>query len=453
MAWSKSEKCGNRNSPWAKNVIVYLDTRQNILRLTDQIFRRDSGRMVSVLTKIFGIENLQTAEDVVQQTFVAAIENWTNKGIPDSPTDWLFLVARNRAIDIIRKNKHSVSYDFSDDERVLLTSEYTLTTTMEHLWKEELIKDDMLRMMFACCQPGISIENQITLILKTLCAFSTAEIAKTLLTSEDTISKRLYRTKEYFRENKIKLEIPTVAELKSRTNAVLNSIYLLFNEGYNSSQAEFVIRKDLMTEAMMLCRLLADNYHTQLPEVFALMALMCFHSARNNSRLTREGEIILLQYQDRHKWDHEMIELGNCYMSKAATGNEISPYHLEAAIAFEHCIAKDFTETNWERILELYTWLCNLSPSPISELNKVVAVMQVHGADAALEALRQIPDRRRLEKFYLYHSLLGEIHTNLRHFSEAKNHFETAMELTQSESERKILKNKVSGLLSQASSL
>ncbi|HET7003301.1 MAG TPA: sigma-70 family RNA polymerase sigma factor [Puia sp.] len=415
----------------------------NINKLTDHLFRQDSGRMVSVLTKIFGIENLETAEDVVQQTFLSAIENWTVKGIPDSPSNWLFMVARNKAIDVIRKNKHSVSYDFSDNERVLLTSEYTLASTMENLWKEELIKDDMLRMMFASCQPGISSENQITLILKTLCGFSTAEIARTLLTTQDTISKRLYRTREYFRENKVKLEIPSVAELKERTNAVLNSIYLLFNEGYNSSKSEQLIRKDLMTEALMLCKLLIDNNHTQLPEAFALMALMCFHAARSESRLTQEGDIILLQYQDRTKWDFAMIELGNCYMSKAASGSEISPYHLEAAIAFEHCIAKDFNSTNWERILELYTWLCQFWPSPICELNRIVAVMQVSGAEKALESLQQIPEKEKLKTFYLYHSLLGEISLRLNRFVEAKSYFETARGLTNSEGEKQVLQNKI----------
>ncbi|MEP6597063.1 MAG: sigma-70 family RNA polymerase sigma factor, partial [Ginsengibacter sp.] len=224
----------------------------DINKLTGNLFRHESGKMVSVLTRIFGTENLETAEDVVQQTFIDAISVWKLKGVPENPSAWLFRVAKNKAIDIIRRNKHSVQYDFSDNERVLLTSEYTLATTMENLWKEEFIKDDLLRMMFACCHPGISQENQITLILKTLCGFSTAEIAKTFLTSEDTVSKRLYRTKEFFRENKIKLIIPSVDELRSRTNAVLNSIYLLFNEGYNSTHGEQLIRNDLIEEAMML---------------------------------------------------------------------------------------------------------------------------------------------------------------------------------------------------------
>ena len=419
----------------------------HIDKLADHLFRRESGKMVSVLTKIFGMENLETAEDVVQQTFIDAMNVWKLKGIPDNPSAWLFRVAKNKAIDIIRRNKHSIKYDFSHREKMLFKSEYTLANTMEKFWKEDLIKDDLLQMMFACCHPGISAENQITLILKTLCGFSTAEIAKAFLTSEETISKRLYRTKEFFRTQKIKLIIPSVNELKTRTNAVLNSIYLLFNEGYNATHTEQLIRKDLIDEAMMLCKLVMENKHTQLPEVYALMALMCFHAARSESRLTTEGEIILLPHQDRSKWNFELIELGNDYMNQAAFGNEISSYHLEAAIAFEHCSAENFNFTNWERILELYEWLGKLSSSPISDLNKTVAVMQVHGPEKALEALENIPDKKKIASFYLYYSLLGEIHSRLNHQDEAKKYFENAIKLTQSETEKKMLREKIAALL------
>lgn len=424
-----------------------MNTSYNINKLTDHLFRHDSGKMVSVLTKIFGTENLETAEDVVQQTFIDAISIWKLKGIPDNPSAWLFRVAKNKAIDIIRRNKHSLQYDFSDNERKLLTSEYTLATTMETLWKDEIVKDDLLRMMFACCHPEISEENQITLILKTLCGFSTAEIAKSFLTSEDTVSKRLYRTKEFFREKKIKLAIPSTEELKSRTDAVLNSIYLLFNEGYNSTNAEQLIREDLIDEAMMLCKLLTENQHTQLPEVFALMALMCFHAARSESRLTSEGEIILLPYQDRSKWNFDLIFLGSEYLNKAAFGNELSTYHIEAAIAFEHCKAESFSKTNWQKILELYELLCRISSSPVTELNKAVAVMEVHGAAEALASLENISDKKKMETFYLYHSLLGEIHSRLHHSVEAKKYFENAARLTQSDAEKKILKEKIISLL------
>ena len=400
--------------------------------------------MVSVLTKIFGAENLETAEDVVQQTFIDAMQVWKLKGVPDNPSAWLYRVAKNKAIDVIRKNKHSQLYDFSDSERVLLKSEYTLATTMENLWKEELVKDDMLRMMFACCHSDISEENQITLILKTLCGFSTAEIAKTFLTSEDTVSKRLYRTKEFFRQNKIKMEIPSEHELKKRTDAVLNSIYLLFNEGYNSTHSDELIRKDLIDEAMLLCKLLTENKGTQLPEVFALMALMCFHSSRIASRLTPEGEIILLSRQDRSKWNYNLISEGNAYMDKAAFGGKISSYHIEAAIAFEHCIADNFEKTNWERILELYDWLCKSNPSDITEINRAVVILKLHGASAALTALNDLKDKNKTENYYLYQSLLGEIYREQNSKAKAKSHYEKAIKLTHSDKEKKLLNEKIS---------
>jgi RNA polymerase sigma factor (sigma-70 family) len=424
-----------------------VSSSEPVKQLTDHLFRNEAKKMVAVLTKIFGTENLQTAEDVVQDTLLNAMQVWKFKGIPDNPSAWLFRVAKNKAIDIIRRNKHSLQYDFSDSEKILLTSEYTLNTAMENLWKEELIKDDLLRMMFACCHPEISEENQVTLILKTLCGFSTTEIAKAFLTSEDTISKRLYRTKEFFREHKIKLAIPSVGEIKNRTDAVLNSIYLLFNEGYNSTNSEELIRKDVMEEAMMLCKLLTENKHTQLPEVYALMALMCFHSSRSDSRLTTDGQIILLPMQDRKKWDIAMIEKGNEYMGKAAFGDVISSYHLQAAIAYEHCSAQSFKETNWERILNYYEWLCKISDSPVNELNKIVAVMEVHGAKTALQELNNIKDKKKLESYYLYHSLQGEIHSRLHDFTKAKIFFEAAIKLTQSETEQKMLSNKIVALL------
>jgi RNA polymerase sigma factor (sigma-70 family) len=418
----------------------------NINQLAEHLFRTESKKMMAVLTKIFGTENLQTAEDVVQETLISAINTWKLKGIPDNPSAWLYRVAKNKAIDIIRRNKYSLQYDFSDDKK-LLTSAYTVTIAMNDLWKEELMNDDLLNMMFACCHPQLTAENQITLILKTLCSFSTAEIAKVLLQNEDTISKRLYRTKEFFRQNKIELKIPSAVEIKSRTDAVLNAIYLLFNEGYNSASAETLIKKDVIEEAMMLCKLLTENKHTQLPEAFALMALMCFHAARIDSRITTTGEIILLAMQDRTIWNKQMIEEGNAYMNKAAFGNEVSTYHLEAAIAYEHCIAENFEQTNWKRILMCYEWLCKIAPSPVTELNKAIAVMQVEGAAAALQVTANIYDSKKLESWYLYYGVLGEIYSRLNDQELAKKNYEIAIKLTQSLAEKRMLKNKIAALL------
>ena len=429
--------------PFAGNKVTRLNSYVTIHNLTNQLFRQESGKLVSLLTKIFGTENLETAEDVVQQTFIKALDSWQQSGIPENPAGWLFRVAKNNAIDIIRKNRHSIQYDFSGDERSLLKSEYTLSFTMDNLWNEEMVNDDLLRMMFACCHPGISQENQITIILKSLCGFSTAEVAKAFITSEDTISKRLYRTKEFFRMNKVPFVIPSVDELKSRTRTVLSVIYLLFNEGYYSTNHEQLIRNDLIREAMFLCNLLTENKHTHLPEVYALMALMCFHSARSESRVTEEGNIILLPFQDRSKWDRSLIAKGNQFMAKASFGNYVTSYHVEAAIAYEHCIAKTYEETNWPLILDYYTWICIFYPSPVTELNKVVAVMQVHGAAAALEELQAIKEKSKLESYYLYYSILGEIHSMLKNGDLANSNFERAIALAPSEMEKKMLQQKM----------
>tara|TARA_R110002050_G_scaffold204327_2_gene339754 strand:+ start:65490 stop:66698 length:1209 start_codon:yes stop_codon:yes gene_type:complete len=399
--------------------------------------------MVSVLTKIFGTENLETSEDVVQQTFIDAIQVWALKGIPENPSGWLFRVAKNKAIDIIRRNKHSVQFDFNNSHKTLLTSEYTLTTTMNNLWNEEAISDDMLRMMFACSHPDISSENQITMILKTLCGFSTAEIAQTFLTSEETISKRLHRTKTFFRKDKTKFEIPENQDLTVRIGGVLNSIYLLFTQGYNSTHSDTLIRKDLMEEAMLLCKLITENKSIQVAQAYALMALMCFHSSRNESRLTSTGEIILLEKQDRTKWDGKWIAKGNEYMNKAAFGSEVSSYHIEAAIAFEHCVSKDFESTNWQKIMELYNWLCQLNPSVITEVNRAVIHLKLNGAEAALLALKEIKDTQKLNQYYLYHSLLGEIYLQKNDSIMAKTHFEKAGTLTHSPLERQLLREKL----------
>jgi RNA polymerase sigma-70 factor (ECF subfamily) len=417
----------------------------NIAKLTDQLFRHEAGKMVAVLTKIFGTENLQLSEDTVQETFIAAIRVWSLKGIPDNPSAWLFRAAKNKAIDILRKNKFSTQIDFSDPERTLLQSEYTLATVIEKLWQEEEIADDVLRMMYACCHPDIAEESQVSLMLKTLCGFSTTEIARAFVTSEDTVSKRLYRTREFFRARKIKPAFPQPAQLKTTTNAVLKTIYLLFNEGYNSTHTEELIRKDLITQAMYLCGLLCSSPHTQLPGVFAAMALMCFHAARINSRIDANGEIILLSHQDRSKWDAALIAQGNNYMNKAAFGNDISSYHIEAAIAYEHCIAPAFEQTNWQHILSYYDMLAAINPSSVVLLNRLTVIFKVYGAEKTLAQIESSSCRKEWEKNYLYHSLMGDIYA-VSNKTTAKEFYATAAKLTKSEAEKKLLYKKTAQL-------
>jgi RNA polymerase sigma factor (sigma-70 family) len=417
-----------------------------INQFTDQLFRHEAGKIVAVLTKVFGTENLELAEDVVQDTFISAINAWKLKGIPENPSAWLYRSAKNKAIDIIRKNKFSVQFDFNDSERELLKSEYTLSTVMETYWKEDAIKDDLLRMMFACCHPGISAENQIALILKTLCGFSTSEIAKAFLTTEDTISKRLYRTKEFFRENKIKPEFPSSDELTDKTASILKTIYLIFNEGYNSTHADELIRKDLLSHAMYLCGLLCEHEQTKQPEAFAAMALMCFHTSRIDTRISDAGEIILLAEQDRTKWNFNLIEQGNEFLNKASFGNSVSTYHIEAAIAYEHCVAETFEKTNWARILNYYDLLSHIYPTPVVLLNRLTVVLRSEGADAAIKEINTSPYLKEWQKHYLFHSLMGEIYSG-SDVSKATKSFEKAITLTKSEAEKKLLKKKIEKMI------
>lgn len=417
----------------------------HINSLTDQLFRNEAGKMVSVLTRIFGTENLQLAEDTVQDTFISAMQVWSVKGVPDNTAAWLFRAAKNKAIDILRKNKFSTQIDFTDPERTLLQSEYTLITVIDNFWEEEAIADDVLGMMFACCHPDIAEESQVTLILKTICGFTTAEIARAFVSSEDTISKRLYRTKEFFRFNKIKPAFPEPSQLGARTNAVLKTIYLLFNEGYNSTHAEQLIRKDVINQAMHLCGLLCNNTRTQLPQVFAAMALMCFHAARINSRIDEQGEIVLLSHQDRSKWDAVMISQGNDYLNRAAFGDEISSYHIEAAIAWEHCTASSLRDTNWHQILSYYDMLAAINPSSVVLLNRLTVVYRINGVEKTLSEISASPFRKEWEKNYLYHSLMGDIYAGSDKAVAAK-FYTAAAALTKSEAEKKLLSRKTAQL-------
>lgn len=418
----------------------------NISKLTEDLFRHEAGKMVAVLTKIFGTENLDLSEDVVQDTFINAIKVWALKGVPENPSAWLFRSAKNKAIDVLRRNKFSKQIDFNDPERTLLQSEYTLSAAVEKLWRADDIQDDLLRMMFACCHPEIAEENQITLILKTLCGFSTSEIAKAFLTSEDTVSKRLYRTKNFFREKKIKPQFPNAAQLRSSTEAVLRTIYLIFNEGYNATHTNEIIRKDLLDQAMYLCRLLAGNKNTGLPEVYAAMALMCFHSSRIESRVNELGEIILLAQQDRHKWNKSMIEEGNDFLNKAAFGDRVSSYHAEAAIAYEHCIAKTFEQTNWRHILSYYNLLVSMHPNAVVTLHRLSVIHKVFGPEKTVEEIEHSGYKKEWEKNYLYHGLLGDIYAETAP-KKSKKYYETAYGMTKSDAEKKLLLKKMNELV------
>jgi RNA polymerase sigma-70 factor (ECF subfamily) len=423
-----------------------LKTESNINSTLNHLFREESGKMVSVLTKIFGSENFDLAEDVVQDALISAMDSWKFRGIPENPKAWLYQTARNKAIDLLRKNKKNIAVDFenSGNNQEL---EKKLSIEIDEHWQNENIDDDFLSMMFACCDPGISEENQKTFILKTLCGFSTNEIASAFLTTNQVISKRLYRTKEYFRKSNTKLEIPAIDEIQSKVSSILNVIYLVFNEGYNSSNYDSLIRKDLINQAMYLCKKLIESKRIDSPESYALMALMCFHAARSESRISSEGLIVSLSQQNRNNWNQELIKAGNSYLNKSALGNSISTFHIEAAIAYHHCVAKDFNSTDWNSILKLYDMLYQINEDPVVWVNRCIVIMELKSPEIALGEIEKTTNLKKIENYYIYHATLGEIHSRIGNKNKAIKCYKNAINQTNSPKEKKLLEDKISAIV------
>ena len=418
-----------------------MDTSHHIEQTVDHLFRHEWGKLVSVLTKLFGPQNLQLAEDVVQETLLTALNNWKINGLPHNPSAWLFTAARNKAVDVLRQQKRKD--DFTKTITPLLQSEYTLAPTVREMVNTNTIDDDQLRMMFVCCHPSLSAEAQVSLILKTLCGFNVTEIAKAFVSSYDAVEKRLYRARQLFRENKVEFDLPAAAELDNRLEAVLMAIYLLFNEGYNSTNHEDLIRNDLMNEAMRLCELICRNPSVKHANTHALMALMCFTASRNDARLDANGNILLLKQQDRSKWNRALIETGVYHLEQSAAGETISKYHLEADIAYEHAQARDYEHTNWRNILNCYDLLYRLYPSPVIALNRAIVVSELHGAAEGITSIEAIHGLDTLKKYYLLPATLGEFCWQLKEYDKARKYFEEATELTQSAIEKKLLQQKL----------
>ncbi|MCW3117284.1 MAG: sigma-70 family polymerase sigma factor, partial [Chitinophagaceae bacterium] len=376
--------------------------------------------------------------DIVQDTLIQAMSTWSFAGIPDNPSAWLYRVAKNKSIDFLRRQKRfeNISPQYS----YLLQSEYTLTPFVNSLFLEDEIQDSQLRMIFACCHPAIPPESQVALALKALCGLSSIEIANAFLTNEETVNKRIYRAKEKIKTEKIELEVPGKRELPERIDSVLKTLYLLFNEGYNSSSPDYLIREDLCQEAMRLTHLLTGQTITNLPRTKALLSLMCFQSSRLQARLDDRGNIILLKYQDRKKWYRPLMEKGFGYLESSIESPGVSTYQLEAAIASFHAAAPSFEQTDWKSIYHLYEVLFKLQPSPIVALNKAIASGYAINRENALQELHQI---KGLEQYYLYYTSLGEMYFELAQKQPAKQNFEKALGLTTSQTEKQLLLEKI----------
>jgi len=412
-----------------------VENPPGVSQVVEHLFRHEAGKMVAILTGIFGIEHLTLAEDVVQETLARALQTWPFYGVPKNPAAWIMRASRNLAVDVVRRQKV-----FRDKEAELIRlMEREGPTPDAAIFPEPEITDDTLRMMFVCCHPSIPAETQVALALKTLCGFSVTEIARAFLTTDAAIAKRLTRAKQKIREARIPFEIPVGEELGPRLDGVLPSLYLLFNEGYKASIGEKLVREELCHEAIRLTSLLAEHPAGDQPRTHALLALMLLNCARIPARMDGEGNLLLLQEQDRSTWRQPMIARGLFHLTQSAAGNELTPFHLQAGIAACHCAAKDYASTDWPRILSLYDHLIEFDDSPVVALNRAVALAEVRGPQAGIEAVNTIQNLQSLESYYLLHAVLGEFESRLNHARAAAGHFRKSLQLAEIKSEQAFL--------------
>lgn len=372
--------------------------------LIPHLFKTEYRKIISVLCKLFGIVHIEVAEDIANDTFLLAAETWGLKGIPDAPTAWLYKVAKNKTKDYLKREK-IFSEKISKELKHAPSPSYELELDLS----EENISDSELQMLFAVCNPVNSNESQIALALRILCGFGIDEIANALLSTKDTINKRLYRAKSVLRENNIDLSFPSKLALENRLDNVLSILYLLFNEGYCSSTSSKSVRKELCFEAMRLLYILTENGNTNVPKANALMALFCFHSSRFDARIDQSGQQVIYDEQDKSKWDLELIEKGEYYLNFSAKGRPISKYHLEAGIAFWHTRIKITHKEKWNNILQLYNRLLQIEYSPITALNRTYALAMAESKETALKQALKID----LKQNHLYQSLLAELYNGL----------------------------------------
>jgi len=408
----------------------------NVSQVVEHLFRHESGKMVAILARIFGIEHLPLAEDVVQEALARALQTWPFYGIPNNPSAWIMRASRNLALDFVRREK---VFRDKEPQLALQLEEQTDVAHDAAIFTDEEIADDRLRMMFVCCHPLIPSEAQVALALRTLCGFSVAEISRAFLTTEAAIAKRLTRAKQKIREAQISFEIPIGEELSLRLDGVLQTLYLLFNEGYKASSGQKLVREELCQEAIRIAALLAEHPVGNRPRTHALLALMLLNAARLPTRIDENGNMLRLKEQNRNQWDEAMISRGMYHLSKSAVGDEITEFHVQAGIAACHCAAKDYDRTDWAQILSLYDRLIEFDDSPVVALNRAVAVANVHGPQAGVDAVAAIRHRKELDSYYLLYAVLGEFEAQLDDPLAAAGYFRKSLQLAQTESEQDFL--------------
>lgn len=404
--------------------------------LIPHLFRTEYRKIVSVLCKRFGFDQIETAEDITADTFLAASQTWPYKGIPRNPVAWLYFVAKNKAKNHLQRN---LVFESKVSDELKRSTEEAYETKID--LSPQNINDSQLQMMFAICQPSIPPEAQIGLSLRILCGFGIEEIADAFLSNKETINKRLFRAKEKLREGNVKIEFPGTTDIDERLTTVLTTLYLLFNEGYYSTSQDLIIRKDLCDEAIRLCTMLVENKLTGKPEVNALLALMYFQASRFDARIDQNGELVLYDDQDTNLWNSELISKGAYFLNCASTGNTLSKYHIQAAIAYWSTQKAD-TQEKWESVLQLYNQLLQLEYSPVAALNRTYALSKTAGKEAAIIEAEKL----QLINNHFYYALLGELYTGIDN-NVARKHFQNALTLSRTQTDKQTVQKKIDGLM------
>jgi RNA polymerase sigma-70 factor (ECF subfamily) len=399
-------------------------------------FRHEFGRLVSVLSRRFGVHRLELCEDAAQTALMRAVEIWPGSHMPDDRGAWLYRVAHHHVVDALRGEKRRERLAPDAAPEAPPESEPAI-----HLASE--VTDDVLRLLFVCADPTIPPESQLVLALKTLCGFSTEEIALRLFQSEEAVHKRLQRARTRLREQPDLMDGPPLDSLAERLPSVLRVLYLLFNEGYSSAQPDRLIRRELCEEAVRLALVLVAHPLGAIPETDALLAVMYFHAARFDARMDAAGGLLLLEEQDRSRWDQELVTLGLQHLQRAARGEHFSTYHAQAAIAAEHCLAPSYDATRWDEITHLYEMLERIAPSPLHTLNRAIALAAWKGPDAGLAVLEALEPPAWLSGYYLWHATLGELHRRRGDHREAVVHLERALAAAPTHAEKALLERRI----------
>ncbi len=407
---------------------------EQIRELLDSLYRVDSRRILATLVRLLG--DFDLAEEAMHEAFAAALGLWPKNGVPDNPRPWMISTARFKAIDTLRRRAR---FDASQDELArYLEAE---GGSAERSEEEESVEDDRLRLIFTCCHPSLPPEARVALTLREVCGLTTEEIAKAFLTTPSTLAQRIVRAKAKIRDTPIRYEVPSPQELPERLDAVLQVIYLVFNEGYSAAAGAEVTRAELTAEAIRLGRLVSELLPE--PEVLGLLSLMLLHESRRVARTSPTGELILLENQDRSLWNREQIAEGKALLERALKSRRFGSYTLQAAIAAVHAEAESVAVTDWRQIVALYDRLVRIQPSPVVELNRAVAIAMRDGPEDGLALIDAVLEQGELANYYLAHSVRADMYRRLGRTAEARSSYEKALALTQQEPERQFLQERI----------